>query len=308
MPNHLKTASLALALLAATIAVGCSKGEGATSQRESSGMAYLTIKGSDTMVNLCSAWAEAFMKSHPDVDVSVTGGGSGTGIAALLNQTTDICASSRDLKESELAQAKQRGVTPVAHTVGSDGLAVAINSANPVSELTLDQLKKIFTGAYTKWTDTGGGEEPILVLSRENNSGTYVFFQEHVLQKEDFRADARLMTSSAAIVQALQEDESAIGYCGVAYVEKAPVRIVSIKKDASSRAVAPTVESVQSGEYPISRPLYLLTNGDAADGPVRQFLDFCNSPEGQKIVLESGYVPKSGQLSAVSNQPPAAGE
>jgi phosphate transport system substrate-binding protein len=250
----------------------------------------LIIKGSDTMVNLMSNLAEAYMKQHADVDIAVTGGGSGTGIAALLNGTTDICASSREMKDQELEQARTRKLDPQATVIGQDGLAVMVNPANPVSELTMEQLKKIYTGEYTRWTEVGGPNQPILVLSRESNSGTYVYFQEHVLEKADFSPKVRLMPSTAAIAQSVTEDRWAIGYGGVAYAEHAVVKVVKVKKTADAPAVAPSEATVHDGTYPISRPLYLYTNGAAA-GTAQSFIEYCLSDAGQGIVTETGYIP-----------------
>jgi phosphate transport system substrate-binding protein len=251
--------------------------------------AMIQIKGSDTMVNLMSNLAEAYMKAHPDASLAVTGGGSGTGIAALINGTTDICAASRTMKKEEIDQAGTRGVKPVETQVGLDGLAVMVNQHNPVSELALDQLMNIYTGAYTKWSDVGGPDQPMIVLSRESNSGTYVYFQEHVLQKKDYAKTVRLMPSTAAITNAITQDEWSIGYGGIAYAEHADVKTIRVKKTADSPAIVPSEATVHDGSYPISRPLFLYTNG-AATGNVRAFIDFVLSPDGQKIVAETGYI------------------
>jgi phosphate transport system substrate-binding protein len=249
----------------------------------------ITIKGSDTMVNLVSNLAEVYMKAHSGVDIAVTGGGSGTGIAALINKTTDICASSRLMKDKEIEQAKAKSVYPKEIAIGLDGLAVMVNPKNSITELTLEQLRKIYTGEYTKWSEVGGADKPIIVLSRESNSGTYVYFQEHVLNKADFGQKVRLMPSTAAIAQSVGEDTWAIGYGGVAYAEHAPVKTVNIKATADGIAVAPTEAAVHDGSYPISRPLFLYTNGEPT-GEVQNFIDFCLSDEGQKIVTETGYM------------------
>lgn len=259
------------------------------SQSASAAGKVLIIKGSDTMVNLMSNLAEAYMKLHSDVDIAVTGGGSGTGIAALLNGTTDICASSRQMKDKELEQAHAKKLDPQATVIGQDGLAVMVNPANPISELTMEQLKKIYTGEYTRWSEVGGPDQPILVLSRESNSGTYVYFQEHVLEKADFSPKVRLMPSTAAIAQSVTEDQWAIGYGGVAYAEHAQVKTVKVKPTADAPAVAPSEATVHDGSYPISRPLYLYTNG-AATGTVQAFIAFCLSGAGQGIVTETGYI------------------
>ncbi|NMC44635.1 MAG: phosphate ABC transporter substrate-binding protein [candidate division Zixibacteria bacterium] len=252
----------------------------------------ITIKGSDTMVQLVSSWAEAYMKKHPGSDISVTGGGSGTGIAALINGTTDICSASREMKEKEITQAAEKGITAVENTVASDGIAVIVNPANPINELTQEQIAKIYTGAYTNWKQLGGPDQPIMVLSRESNSGTYVFFQEHVLKMKDYAAHTRLMPATSAIVQSVGADIWAIGYVGLGYAveSEGKVKMLAVKADDTSPAVIPSEQTVLSGQYSIARGLYLYTNG-TPEGQVKNFVDFCLSPEGQKIAVETGYVP-----------------
>ena len=253
---------------------------------------YITIKGSDTMVHLVSSWAEVFMKVNPESNVSVTGGGSGTGIAALLNGTTDICMASREIKQKELDQAKEQNINPEEFIVARDGIAVVVNPENPVGELTIEQIGKIYTGAYTNWKQVGGPDQPIIVLSRESSSGTYVFFQEHVLKKADYTKEARLMPSTSAIIQSVTQDKWAIGYVGLGYAleAKGKVKMITVKETENTAAVNPSVETVQSGDYPIARPLYLYTNGNPS-GDVKNMIDFCLSKEGQQIVLDNGYVP-----------------
>jgi phosphate transport system substrate-binding protein len=249
----------------------------------------IQIKGSDTMVNLMSDLAEAYMKAHPDASIAVTGGGSGTGIAALINGTTDICAASRTMKKEEVEQAQGRNVTPVETIIALDGISLMVNKKNPVSELTLDQLKNIYTGVYTRWSDVGGPDQPIIVLSRESNSGTYVYFQEHVLQKKDYAPSVRLMPSTAAITKSVTDDKWAIGYGGVAYAEHANVKTLRVKTTPAEAGVAPSEATVHDGSYPISRPLFLYTNGTPS-GNSKAFIDFCMSDEGQKIVTRTGYI------------------
>ncbi len=252
---------------------------------------YITIMGSDTMVHLVSSWAEEFMKQHENIEVSVTGGGSGTGIAAMINGTTDICAASRTIKPKEMTLAKQKGIEPMEHVVARDGIAVVVNPENTVSVLSIDQLGKIFTGAYTNWSEVGGPDKRIIVLSRESSSGTYVFFQEHVLKKKDYTTRARLMPATSAIIQSVSNDKWAIGYVGLGYAAEAgdKVKTLAIKEDDSSLAVIPSEETVKSGEYSIARPLHLYTKGEP-EGAIKEFLDFCLSEKGQKIVRETGYV------------------
>ncbi len=252
----------------------------------------ITIKGSDTMVHLVSSWAEAFMETNPNIDVSVTGGGSGTGIAALLNGTTDICAASRKIKDKETQLAEKSKISPVEKIVARDGIAVITNPENPVTELTLGQLKDIFTGTCTSWDGIGGPSEKIVILSRENNSGTYVFFQKKVLEKEDYAVSARLMPASSAIVQSITDDKWSIGYVGLGYALGAgeKVTVIKVKTSDDSDGVTPSEATVRSGDYPIARPLHLYTNGEPS-GAVKSFIDFCMSVEGQTIVQETGYVP-----------------
>jgi len=252
---------------------------------------YITVKGSDTMVHLASSWAEAFMGKNKGVEVSVTGGGSGTGIAAMINGTTDICAASRKMKPKEIKMAEEKGITPVEHVVARDGIAVVVNPANPVSVMTIEQIGKIYTGAYTNWSQVGGPDKPIIVLSRESSSGTYVFFQEHVLNKADYTTRARLMPATSAIIQAVSSDQWSIGYVGLGYAVEAgdKVKMLSVQAKVDAPAIAPSEETVTSGEYSIARPLQLYTKGEPT-GAIKDFIDFCKSPEGQKIVVETGYV------------------
>jgi phosphate transport system substrate-binding protein len=286
--KHIK-AILVTGLVAAVVAIliaSCSK----RADKAQSEKRYITIKGSDTMVHLVSNWAEAFMKKRPDLEVSVTGGGSGTGIAALLNGTTDICASSRKIKDKELNLAIQKNIHPNEIAVAIDGIAIVINPANPIDGLTMQQLSNIFTGKSLRWSDAGGPDEKIGVLSRESSSGTYVFFQEMVLNKQDFTQDAKLLPATSAIIQSVSTDRWEIGYVGLGYAAAADkVKIVAIKANENSPAVIPSDKTVKSGEYPIARPLYLYLNGEPK-GTLKDFVDFCLSAEGQKVVSQTGYV------------------
>lgn len=251
----------------------------------------LQIKGSDTMVHLASAWAEKFMQSNPGIEVSVTGGGSGTGISALLNGTTDICNASRPMKDSEINSAKSRGFTPVEQVVGLDGIAVIVNPSNPVKVLTLPQLKQIFSGEAGNWKRFGGPDQKIVVFTRDSSSGTFAFFQEHVLNKGDYSVKARRLASNSAIVQSVSEDAGAIGYVGLGYVAEAQgkVKALAVKKTEDSQAVLPSMATVKDQSYPISRGLLMYTKGDPA-GNAQKYLQFVMSPEGQAIVEEMGFV------------------
>ena len=278
----------ALACLAVLLALGgCSRqGQQADS---------IQIKGSDTMVNLGQAWAEAFMKSNPKVSVAVTGGGSGTGITALLSNTCQIAELSRVLNPEEIEMARQKGFEPRQITVALDGLAVVVHPANPLSQLTQDQLAAIFSGAVKNWKEIGGADLPIVVLSREVNSGTHVYFKEHVLRHNrresqvEFAANALLMPSSQAIADEVTQNPSAIGYYGMGYISPRE-KALAIAKDADSPYIPPTIENVISNAYPISRPLLMVTRGQPA-GLVARFIDFVLSPEGQKIVVKIDFVP-----------------
>ncbi|MGA2093404.1 MAG: phosphate ABC transporter substrate-binding protein [Sedimentisphaerales bacterium] len=251
----------------------------------------ITIKGSDTMVHLVTNWAEAFMKQKPDVEVAVTGGGSGTGIAALINGTTEICASSRDMKDKEKQQAREKGVEVKEVVVARDGIAVVVNPKNPIKEIDMQQLAQIFTGATTRWNQLNGGDEEILVFSRESSSGTYVFFQEHVLKNKDYTPKAKLMPATSAIIEAVSADKGAIGYVGLGYALAAgnKVKILAVKADANSPAIIPSDQTVIDGSYPVARPLYLYVSNKASQNAAA-FVDFCLSDAGQTIVRESGYV------------------
>lgn len=267
---------------------GCSRPDG---RQAEAGKKTIMVKGSDTMVHLVSTWAENFMKQSQTVQVSVTGGGSGTGIAALINGTADICAASREMKQEEIDQARQRSVEPKEIAVALDGIAVVVNPSNPVAALTMEQLEKIYTGQYDNWSQVGGQNAPIVLLSRESSSGTYVFFQEHVLKKKDYAPSARLMPATSAIVQSVAADAQAIGYVGLGYAAEAgsQVRMVPVKADDASPAVEPSETTVKSGEYSISRALYYYTNGEP-QGSTKEFVDYCLGAEGQKIVRETGYI------------------
>ncbi|MDD5438718.1 MAG: phosphate ABC transporter substrate-binding protein [Candidatus Omnitrophica bacterium] len=255
----------------------------------------IQIKGSDTMVNLGQAWAEKYMENDPVDFVAVTGGGSGTGISSLISGTCDIAMSSRNIKEKEIALAKQKGINPNEIKVALDGLAVVVNPANPVGRLTLSQLADIFTGRVANWKEVGGNDETIVILSREVNSGTHVYFKEHVLRKndpaskEEFAPAALMLSSSQAIADEVAGNPAAIGYYGMGYISKKQ-KPVAIAKDENSIYEEPVIANVVDGKYPISRPLFLYTNG-VPGGLVKKFVDFALSKEGQDIVLATDFVP-----------------
>ncbi len=244
-----------------------------------------TVKGSDTMVILAQRWAEAWMKLNPAKKVQVTGGGSGTGIAALINGTTDVADASRAMKPDERAKVKAAaGVEAVETVVARDGVAIYVNDANPVSQLTPEQLRSIYTGDVTNWKQVGGPDAPIVLYSRENSSGTYVFVKEHVLGDEDFAPSAQTLPGTAAVVNAVAKDKNGIGYGGAAYGKG--TRELKVKTDKGD--VAPSADNVKSGAYPLSRNLYFYAR-EEPKGDAKTFLDFCLSPEGQELVEKVGY-------------------
>ena len=254
-------------------------------------------KGSDTMVNLALAWAERYREIDPKVSIAVTGGGSGTGIAALINGTVDIANASRSMKEDEIAAARANGIDPVEFTVAIDALAVIVHPDNPVSKLTIDQLSDIFTGRIVNWKAVGGNDASIILLSRETNSGTHVYFLEEVIRKSDqdnkdiFAPQTLLMPSSVGITSELRRNPNAIGYDGLGYVTEHE-KMIGVARDRASPYVLPAVETGADGSYPIARELYIYTAGKP-DGVIADYLDWIKGPEGQAIVAELGFVPLS---------------
>lgn len=257
--------------------------------------ASVQLKGSDTMVNLGQRWSEGFMKKNPGVNVAVTGGGSGTGIAALIGKSCDIAMASRAMKPEEIQQGKKNGVNPTEIEVARDALVVVVNPANPVKKLTFAQLSGIFTGKITNWQEVGGNNQRIVVLSREKNSGTHVYFLEHVIRmgnekgSEQYAPTVLMMPSSQAIADEVATNKAAIGYYGLGYLNKQKQAALQVAHDANSSYVAPSVETVVSGTYPISRPLFLYTNGKPA-GNVKSLVDYILSSEGQAVVEKEGFV------------------
>jgi phosphate transport system substrate-binding protein len=249
----------------------------------------ITVKGSDTMVILAQRWAEKYMAAHPDATIQVTGGGSGVGISALINGTTDICNSSRPMKTSERDKLKVRFASlGVEIKAAKDGLSVYANEGCPVNELTLDQIKGIYTGEITNWRDVGGPDGKIVVYGRENSSGTYDYFRDFVLKGADYTPMMQSMPGTAAVVNAVAKDKMGIGYGGAAYAKG--VKFVKVKKDANSAAYEPTAESIKTGEYPITRYLYMYTKSKPM-GPLKDYIDWVLSPEGQALAVEVGYFP-----------------
>ena len=250
----------------------------------------ITVKGSDTLVILAQKWAEVYMSKNPETKIQVTGGGTGTGFAALQNKATDLCNASRKIRAAEIAACvKAFGKRPAEYKVALDGLSVYLNNDNPVTELSLDQLESIFTGRVRNWKDVGGPDAPIVIYSRENSSGTYEFFKEHVLKGKDFAASAQTMPGTAALLQAVGKDKNGIGYGGAAY--EAGAKHIKIKKNESSPAVEPTEETVVNQSYPIWRYLYIYLNPELDKGEVAKYMNWIRSEEGQKVVKDVGYYP-----------------
>jgi phosphate transport system substrate-binding protein len=251
-------------------------------------------KGSDTLVNLALAWAERYMELHPDVRISVTGGGSGTGIAALINGTVDVANASRQMKPEEIEAAEANGISPVEFVVARDAIAVVVHPSNSVEVLTFQQISDIYTGRITNWQEVGGGNRPIVLLSRESNSGTYVYFLENVVRMGDeesgllFSPGTLLMPSSEGITSEVSQNPNAIGYDGLGYVTREQ-KVVAVTRSADEPYVLPSVPTVNDGSYPISRPLYMYTAGEPT-GQIATYLEWV-SGEGQALVSEVGFVP-----------------
>lgn len=276
------------------ISIACdsqgSAGQGGTPQAAQT----IENKGSDTLVNLALAWAEAYMGLYPHVRISVTGGGSGTGIAAMINGTVDIANASRKMKPEEVAAAEANGISPVEFVVARDAIAVVINPSNPVDRLTLQQISDIYTRKITNWHQVGGEDRPIVLLSRESNSGTYVYFLENVVRMGNkdsdllFSPDTLLMPSSEGISAEVRQNPNAIGYDGLGYVTP-DQKVVAVARDASGPFVLPSVATVNDGSYPVSRPLYMYTAGEPT-AAMKAYLDWVLS-DGQALVSELGFVP-----------------
>lgn len=258
-------------------------------------VASIENKGSDTMVNLALAWAERYQQLHPEVRISVTGGGSGTGIAALINGTVDIANASRSIKPEEAEEAKANGIEAIEFTVARDAIAIIVHPRNPVNQLTLQQISDIYSGKINNWREVGGDNRPIVRLSRETNSGTHVYFLEAVLRrgrKEDktlFSTDTLLLPSSEGITAEVRDNPNAIGYDGLGYVIP-EVKVVAVARDVGGPFVLPSAESVNDNSYPIARDLYMYTAGQPSE-IIKAYLDWILTPEAQQIVKALGFVP-----------------
>jgi len=292
---------LLIALISVAVFVGgCDNGTSTTPAptggTELSGS--INIIGSNTVTPLSTVWAEEFMKVHPKVSIGVSGPGSGAGIAALINGTTDICQASRTIKQSEIDNARANGIEPYEIQVATDALSVVVNPANPVSELTITQLSAIYTGKITNWNEVGGNDARIVVLSRDTNSGTHVFFKEHVVQMAGLTSEDKsleygpkvlFLPSTEEGVSEVAKNPNAIFYPGLGYVTD-EVKPLAIKKTAEDAGVLPSVATALDGTYPIARPLLFYTDGTPG-GIIKTFIDYCLSADGQAKVTEVGYVP-----------------
>ncbi len=291
----MKCARLAFLILVLAMGGCAPRSNSPTEATPATAASYIQNKGSDTIVNLALAWAEAYQGQHPEVRISVTGGGSGTGIAALINKTVDIANASRAIKQEEIDSAKKNGVEPVEFVIARDAIAVIVNPQNPVSQLTLQQISDIYSGKITNWSEVGGEDRPIVRLSRETNSGTHVYFLENVLrlgQKDNktlFSTDTLLLPSSEGITAEVRDNPNAIGYDGLGYVVP-EVKVIAVAKSENQAYVMPSVDSVNAGTYPIARELFMYTAGQPS-GAVKAYLDWILTPEAQKIVTELGFVP-----------------
>lgn len=288
------------ALIGLLVFAGCQKD---SEQQDKTGAATkvttIQVKGSDTLVNVAQAWAEAYKKIAPAVDVEVSGGGSGVGIAALVKGTIDIASASRDMKPEEMETAKRNTSKDAREfTVGYDALAVYVHKDNPLNEISIDQLDAIFAegGAITNWsqigvTIPGAGDDEIVRVSRQSSSGTYEFFREHVLNKKDFKLGSRDMNGSKEVVELVSNTKTAIGYSGMGYATPS-VKMLNISAKAGEPAVPPTVENTLTKKYALARSLHLYTLGEP-EGAVKQYIDWILSDPGQKLLEENGYVPAS---------------
>lgn len=248
----------------------------------------ITIKGSDTMVILSQKWAEVYMKKNPGTTIQVTGGGSGVGLAALINGSTDIANSSRPIKPAELEKIKAKyKKSGIEIACAKDGLSVFLNKGNSISELTLQQIGDIFSGKITNWKEVGGADAKIQLYGRESSSGTFEFFKEHVV-KTDFAITCQTLPGTAAIVNAVKKDKYSIGYGGAAYAEG--VKDCAVKKDAKTKGVLPTAANIKNKTYPISRYLYMYLK-EKPTGETKAFIDWVLGPEGQGLIAEVGYYP-----------------
>jgi phosphate transport system substrate-binding protein len=268
-----------LIMMSAFVGIGCVDKDGK--------MESIIIKGSDTVLPLSQAESEEYMIANPEKSITVIGGGSGVGIAALIDGEVEIAMASRKIKDSETTAAKENGINPVEHVVAWDGIAVVVNPENPVTKITFNDLKGIYEGSISNWADVGGDDLVITVITRDSSSGTYGYFQEEVLPNEEYRQDALVQPATGAIVQEVSHNKGAIGYIGYAYLDDSTT---ALALDAGNGFVEPTPENIINGDYPLARPLHYYTNGEP-EGLAKEFLDYVSSPTGQEVVSEIGYFP-----------------
>ena len=284
-----------IVLFTLVFSTSCGPASSSAETASDSPATYIENKGSDTIVNLALAWAERYQAEHPEIRISVTGGGSGTGIASLINGTVDIANASRQIKEEEIAEAQSNGVKPVEHIIARDAIAVIVNPENSVSELTLKQISDIYSGKIKNWLEVGGEDRPIVRLSRETNSGTHVYFLETVLRlgnsddKTLFSMDTLLLPSSEGIISEVRQNPNAIGYDGLGYVPK-DLKMIAIAEEEGGAYVLPSIPTVNDKTYPIARDLYMYTDGEPT-GIVKEYLGWILDAEAQEIVAELGFVP-----------------
>jgi phosphate transport system substrate-binding protein len=281
----MKDKGMALFLLFAVslLCVGCGGSPDSETRRP------ITVKGSDTMVIMAQSWAEKYMQENPGLSVQVTGGGSGVGIAALINGGTNVCEASRPMKAAERDLVKSRHGKDVKEIpVALDGVAIYVSESNPIKDLTEAQLKGIYSGTITNWRDVGGKDARIVAYGRDNSSGTYQFFKEHVLNNGDFAREVQTLPGTGAIVNAVSKDPASIGYGGIAYASG--IRVIPVRRDEKSEAIVPSIATVKTGQYPLSRNLFFYTIGEPS-GDVKAFIDWVLGPEGQKICETVGYYP-----------------
>jgi phosphate transport system substrate-binding protein len=290
-----------LIILVVLIITACSAGAGDDETSSADSNEYLNNVGSDTMVNLALAWAEQYQQDQPQAILSVSGGGSGTGIASLINKTTDIANASRKIKSEEIANAQANGIEPVEFVVARDAIAIIVNPNNPISQLSLQQLSDIYSGKINNWQELGGEDRPIVRLSRETNSGTHVYFLEQVLRLGDkndktlFSTDTLLLPSSEVIGAEIRSNPNAIGYDGLGYVTP-DMKVVAVTdiRGEDPVFVYPSAESVNDGTYPIARDLYMYTAGEP-HGFIKTYLEWIFTPQAQDIVTRLGFVPVQTQ-------------
>jgi len=283
-------------LLITAVLTGCtSMNDGSAGEQNEQQEIYIENKGSDTIVNLALAWAESYQNQFSDVRISVTGGGSGTGIAALINNTVDIANASRRIKPEEIDSAEENGVNPLEYVIARDAIAVIVHPDNPIDELSIEQISAIYSGEIENWSLLGGEDRLIVKLSRETNSGTHVYFLENVLRMGDkdsellFSMDTLLLPSSEGIIKETSQNMNAIGYDGLGYITE-EVKVIAVASSDEGEYIFPSVETVNSGLYPIARDLYMYTNGEPV-GKLAEYMDWIFSADAQEIVTNLGFVP-----------------